>query len=99
MELQDEGTDITVIPFEITLEFMALWKRGIGSKHGYTQDLKAELIDFSVKMNECQGVFAPETGEKKEEKSDDDSEDDEDEDENSVGGALFKNLFSNKKPK
>ena len=36
LELQDQGTDITVIPFEITLEFLAKWKRGIGSKHGYT---------------------------------------------------------------
>lgn len=53
LELQDQGTDITVIPFEITLEFLAKWKRGIGSKHGYTQDLKAEVVDFRVKMNEC----------------------------------------------
>jgi hypothetical protein len=80
---------------------MAKWKRGIGSKHGYTQDLKAEVIDFSVKMNECQGVCAPEDGENKEEKNDDDfdEDDDEDDDEDSIGGALFNNLVGKKKPK
>lgn len=58
LELQDQGTDITVIPFELTYEFLAKWKRGIGSRHGYTQDLKAEVLDFKVEMKECQGVFA-----------------------------------------
>ena len=34
--MSDKNSDLTVIPFEITLDFMAKWKRGIGSKHGHT---------------------------------------------------------------
>jgi hypothetical protein len=36
LQLQDKGIDLTIIPFELTLEFMAKWKLGIGSKHGHT---------------------------------------------------------------
>ena len=48
---------MTIIPFELTLDFMAKWKRGIGSKHGHTQDLKSEFLDVSVNMKECQGAI------------------------------------------
>ena len=74
---------------------MAKWKRGVGSKHGYTQDFKGELIDFSVKMNECQGVFGEQKpGQESEEDDDDDFEEEDEDEEETVGGAK-----GNKKPK
>ena len=38
IEIQDikAKSDLTVIPFEISFEFLAKWKRGIGSSHGPT---------------------------------------------------------------
>ena len=93
LQLQDKGTDITVIPLEISLEFLAKWKRGIGSKHGYTQDFKGELIDLSVKMIECQGVFGQQSGQQENEE-DDDFEEDDDDDDDEIGGTK-----SSKKPK
>ena len=43
----------TVFPFELNLEFLAKFKPGIGSRFGPTQDLKSELVDFSVNMRDC----------------------------------------------
>lgn len=62
LQIKDKGVDLTIIPFEVTLDFMGKWKRGIGSKHGHTQDLKSELIDVSVSMKECQGAINFENG-------------------------------------
>ena len=58
IEIQDKkaGSDMTILPFSIELEFLAKWKQGIGSRHGPTQDMKSEYVDVSVEMHDCQDV-------------------------------------------
>ena len=79
MQDKSANSDLTIIPFGIAFDFLAKWKRGIGSRHGPTQDLKSEYLNIAVEMQECQGIkiAREEIEEEDEEDFDDDEFDDE----------------------
>jgi hypothetical protein len=58
IEVQDKaasgsGSDITIIPLEINLEFLARHRVGPKLKFGTTQEVKLEYINNTVEMRDC----------------------------------------------
>jgi len=58
LQLKDKamGTDLTMIPLELNLNFEAAWRRGMMLKYGWTQEVKSSFKDFTLELKACQHV-------------------------------------------
>lgn len=52
--ITDGKSDLTVLPIEVQLDFPSKFRRGIGGKGGYTQEVpKIEFTNLRIELKDC----------------------------------------------
>ena len=52
----DFETDFTIVPMELNLHFAAKIRRGNMYKYGWTEEVKFQFRDLTIKVKECQHI-------------------------------------------
>ena len=54
--IKTPGSDLTIVPLALNVDFLGLWRGGPKLIYGQTQEIKAEFVGVELKLQKCQHV-------------------------------------------